>query len=132
MRDRLKAQERGKFKSAQINTLMDHLKTAIREFVVTNFLFGDAAALQDDASFIQTGVVDSTGILELVLFLETTYHIKLESNEIIPENLDGVIRIAQFLSRKMAGTTLSSEPLAKQSPSNLVLPREVTNGSTLK
>ena len=72
----------------------------IRDFVVTNFLFGDASSLQDDTSFLESGIVDSTGMLELIMFLEETYDIKIEPEEMLPENLDSVNKAVQFLGRK--------------------------------
>lgn len=82
---------------------MNHTKE-IRDFIITNFIFGDAAALEgkDDTSFLDTGIIDSTGMLELVMFLEQTYDIKIEPEEMLPENLDSVNKVAQFLSRKKA------------------------------
>jgi acyl carrier protein len=84
---------------------MNHTKE-IRDFIITNFIFGDAAALQDkdDTSFLDSGIIDSTGMLELVMFLEQTYDIKIEPEEMVPENLDSVNKVAQFLSRKLAKT----------------------------
>lgn len=73
----------------------------IRNFVVMTFLFGDPAPLQDDASLMDSGIIDSTGILELVTFMETTYHVTIENEEMIPENLDSVSRLARFLARKL-------------------------------
>jgi acyl carrier protein len=75
--------------------------TDIRNYVITNFLFGDGEAFQDDASFIDNGIIDSTGILELVMHLEATYKIKVQPNELLPENLDGVNRVARFLDKKL-------------------------------
>jgi acyl carrier protein len=73
----------------------------IREFIVSNFLFGDASSLQDDQSFFDSGIVDSTGILELVTFLETTFKLKIEPQEMVPANLDCVNKVAQFVSAKL-------------------------------
>jgi acyl carrier protein len=78
---------------------MNHTEE-IRDFVVTNFLFGDASSLQDDTSFLERGIVDSTGMLELIMFLEQTYNIKIEPEEMLPENLDSVNKVVQFLGRK--------------------------------
>jgi acyl carrier protein len=78
---------------------MNHTKE-IRDFVVTNFLFGDASSLQDTTSFLESGIVDSTGMLELIMFLEQTYDIKIEPEEMLPENLDSVNKVVQFLGRK--------------------------------
>lgn len=76
----------------------------VRQFIINNFLLGDGSSLRDDDSFLETNVVDSTGMLELVVFLEGTYGIKLEQEEMIPENLDSVARVAEFLERKTAKT----------------------------
>ena len=80
---------------------MNHAKE-IREFVISNFLFGDAAALEDDKSFLESGIVDSTGMLELIMFLEGTYGIRVEQKEMVPENLDSVNRLVEFLGKKEA------------------------------
>jgi len=77
--------------------------TQIRDFVVANFLFGEAAELRDDSSFLDTGIVDSTGILELITFLEGTYGIKVETEEMLRENLDSVNNVAAFVQRKTKG-----------------------------
>ncbi len=74
---------------------------AVREFVINNFLFGDASSLQDDKSFLESGIVDSTGMLELIMFLENTYGIKIEPEEMVPDNLDSVNRVAEFVARKL-------------------------------
>ncbi len=79
---------------------MSYIDT-IRHFVVENFLFGDGESLKEDTSFLERGIIDSTGILELVMFLEETYNIKIEDDELIPENLDNLTNIAQFLERKL-------------------------------
>jgi acyl carrier protein len=73
----------------------------IRNYVIDNFLFGDGEGFQDDASFIENGVIDSTGILELVMHLESTYKVKIQPAELLPENLDGVNRVARFLEKKL-------------------------------
>ena len=79
---------------------MEH-KQAIREFVVENFLFGEANGLKDDTSFLEEGIVDSTGILELVTYLEDEFSITVEDEELIPENLDSIGNVANFIQRKI-------------------------------
>lgn len=76
----------------------------IRDFVVTNFLYGDAGALQNDTSFLESGTVDSTGMLELIMFLESHYGLKIEPEEMVPENLDSINRVVQFVTRKQLAT----------------------------
>lgn len=80
---------------------MEHVNE-IRNFVVTNFLFGDGASLQEETSFLGSGIIDSTGILELVEFIESTYAIRIETQEMLPENLDSVNRLARFVAAKLA------------------------------
>jgi acyl carrier protein len=83
---------------------MDYSKE-VRDFVTNNFLFGDSSSLQDDMSFLDSAIVDSTGMLELIMFLEGTYGIKIAPEETLPENLDSVKRVAQFIARKLAPVT---------------------------
>lgn len=79
---------------------MDYIG-AIRAFIVENFLFGeDAAWLGEDTSFLESGVIDSTGILEVITFIEETFGIHVEDEEIVPENLDSLKKLAAFLARK--------------------------------
>lgn len=72
-----------------------------RDFIVDNFLYGDGDKLAHETSFMVEGIIDSTGILELITFLETTYQIKIADDEIIPENMDSLENIQKFLSSKM-------------------------------
>ncbi len=82
---------------------MDYAKE-VRDFVVSNFLFGEAGSLQDDTSFLDSGIIDSTGMLELIMFLENNCGVKIEPEEMVPENLDSIDRVVQFLKRKLANT----------------------------
>jgi acyl carrier protein len=85
------------------NYSMEYAKT-IRDFVIENFLFGDSTAVEDNgSSFLENGIIDSTGILELVTFLEETFEITIEDEELIPENLDSIENVVQFLERKRNG-----------------------------
>jgi acyl carrier protein len=72
----------------------------IRAFITTNFYVPDASSLADDASLLDLGVVDSTGVLELVGYLEDRYGIKVDDQELVPENLDSIARIIDFVARK--------------------------------
>ena len=72
----------------------------VRSFIVETFLFGDDSSLQEDTSFIKNGIIDSTGVLELINFMEQTYKIKILDEELIPENLDSLKNIGHFLERK--------------------------------
>ena len=73
----------------------------IRQFVIANFLFGeDNGSLKADESFLETGIIDSTGVLELVAFLESTYGFRVRDNELTPDNLDSLDKVAAFVRRK--------------------------------
>ena len=80
---------------------MSDLKQQIREFIVENFLFGDANGLKDDASFLDEGIMDSTGVLELVTFLEEEFSVTVEDEDLIPENLDSINNVTAYLEKKM-------------------------------
>ena len=80
---------------------MSSIEETVRTFVVENFLFGEGDALKADTSFEEKGIVDSAGILELVMFLEETYGIKVEDNEVVLENFDTLEKITLYLKRKV-------------------------------
>ena len=73
----------------------------IRAFIVEQFLFGEEDTLKEDTSFLEEGIIDSTGILELVMFLEEKYGIKIEDSELVPENFDTLDCIAQYMDKKV-------------------------------
>ena len=77
------------------------MRNEVRNFIFKNFLFDDAAdSLDDNDSFLEKGIIDSTGMLELVAFLEEKYGFRIEDEELVPENLDSVEKLVQFISRK--------------------------------
>ncbi len=80
---------------------MQSLRQELRSFVVGNFLFGEDGKLKDGDSFLDNGVIDSTGILELVAFLEEKYGLSVEDQDIIPENLDSIDRLVAFVGAKL-------------------------------
>ena len=75
----------------------------VRDYIVENFLFGDGHDFKDADSLRDKGIIDSTGVLELIAFLEKTFEIRIEDDEIIPDNLDSVEYICEFLQRKQLG-----------------------------
>ncbi len=80
---------------------MNQLKTELRRYIIENFLFGlDTAILTDDVSFLEQGLIDSTGILEIVAHLEQEYGVSVEDEELIPMNFDSVNNLAVYVSRK--------------------------------
>ena len=80
---------------------MSELKAQIRDFIIENFLFGNANGLKDDTSFLEEGIIDSTGVLELVTYLEENFEIQVEDEELIPENLDSIDNVTGYLERKI-------------------------------
>ncbi|HVN20293.1 MAG TPA: acyl carrier protein [Terriglobales bacterium] len=74
---------------------------ALRTFIANNFLFCDDFPLSDAASFMEAGILDSVGVLQIILFLEERYRIKVADEEIVPENLDSILGLAQFVGRKL-------------------------------
>ncbi|NUP04801.1 MAG: acyl carrier protein [Polyangiaceae bacterium] len=75
-------------------------KQRVRAFIESNFYIADKSLLSDDVSLLDKGLVDSTGILEIVAFLESDFDIKVEDQELIPDNLDSIDRITAFIGRK--------------------------------
>jgi acyl carrier protein len=72
----------------------------IRKFVIDFFLFGQDGGLTNEESLLEKGIIDSTGVLELVAYLEKTFAIKVHDAELLPENLDSINAIVAFLQRK--------------------------------
>ena len=100
------------------------VKKLVRQYIADNFLFSDDGyQLSDDASFLEEGIVDSTGVLELVMFVEETFNITVGDEEIVPDNFDSVSSLAAYIRRKMARVTARARPdsPARQSPSAAVL-----------
>ncbi len=80
---------------------MSDLKTKTKTFIIENFLFGNADGLNDDTSFLEEGIIDSTGVLELITFLEEEFSIKVSDDELVPENLDSINKVSAFLQKKI-------------------------------
>jgi acyl carrier protein len=79
------------------------IEEQIKHYVADNFLFTDNGyPLSDDASFLEEGIVDSTGVLELVMFVEETFDVTVEDDELLPENFDSVSQLATYIRRKTA------------------------------
>jgi acyl carrier protein len=76
------------------------IQPEIYNFVVENFLFGKADGLAADDSLVGKGVIDSTGVLELVSFIQERFGIRMEDQEIIPDNLDSIRNLVTFITRK--------------------------------
>ena len=80
----------------------------LRAFLMENFLLGDdLQTLPGDASLIEAGIIDSTGVLELVGFLERTYGLRIADDELVPENLDSIDRVVRFVGAKRSASASS-------------------------
>jgi acyl carrier protein len=77
------------------------IQTEIHNFVVENFLFGKADGLTDDDSLVSKGVIDSTGVLELISFIQERFGIRMEDREVVPDNLDSIKNLVAFITRKV-------------------------------
>lgn len=77
------------------------MKEQVRSFLISNFYVADPSSLEDGVSLLERGIIDSTGVLEVILFIEETFGLKVEDNEMLPDNLDSIDRIADYVSRKL-------------------------------
>jgi acyl carrier protein len=80
------------------------IERQVKTFVTKNILFSGKLYLTADQSFLESGIIDSTGVLELVEFLERRFHIEITDEEMIPENLDSIERISMFIAAKISQT----------------------------
>ncbi len=80
-----------------------NMKKTIRQYILGNLLFtDDDSVLQDNDSFLNEGIIDSTGVLEIILFIEDTFDIKVNDDEMLPANLDSVDNLVAFIQSKQA------------------------------
>ncbi len=81
---------------------MEEYVSDVKSFIVENFLFGaDGESLSNDVSFLQSGIIDSTGILEVVAWIEETFDVKVSDMDLLPENFDSVHKLADFIGRSV-------------------------------
>lgn len=81
------------------------IRKTLRAFIIDSFLKDNNAVLDDDFSFIEEGIIDSVGVLELVAFLETTFNFRVEDEELIPLNLDSIEKLVTYITSKVLGET---------------------------
>jgi len=75
----------------------------LRRFIGENFMFQEEIdSLPEDASFLDAGIIDSTGVLELVCFLENTFGFEVADEEMLPENLDSIRAVTAYVKRKLS------------------------------
>jgi acyl carrier protein len=78
------------------------IRRQVRDYLVSSFYVAEPEALADSASLLKNGIIDETGMLEMVAFLESTFGVKIDDEEIAPQNLDSIARVAAFVCRKKA------------------------------
>jgi len=76
------------------------IRKKLREFIKNNFLLGNDSSLTDDDSFMGKGIVDSTGILEVVSFVEENFDFKLPDEDLMPENLDSINNLVKYVTAR--------------------------------
>lgn len=81
---------------------MEDIKNSVRQFLLDNFVMGANAKIGDDVSFMKAHILDSTGFIELIMFIEDTYHVKVEDDEMLPENFDSLLNIEAYVGHKRA------------------------------
>jgi acyl carrier protein len=81
----------------------DSVRTEIHTFIQKNFLFDDSRTVDDEQSLLGSGIVDSTGILELIGYLETMLQIKFADSELVADNFDSVAKILRFITPRLNG-----------------------------
>jgi acyl carrier protein len=78
------------------------MRQELRKFVIDNFLFGkNGDSFTDDESFLEKGIIDSTGVLELVAFLQSNYGLVIQDQDLIPENLDSIDNLVRFAETRL-------------------------------
>jgi acyl carrier protein len=85
---------------------MSDISTKIRDYIVTTFLFGNRSKLDDETSFLENSILDSTGMLELISFIEQEFVLSIDPSELVPDNLDSIKNVTEFIQRKKGIGTL--------------------------
>lgn len=88
---------------------MSSVEDLVRDYIVQNILFSsNGYPYQDDTSFLENGIIDSMNVLELVMFVEQKFGVKVEDAEIVPDNFDSIIKLSAFIRRKQELTAAKS------------------------
>lgn len=84
------------------------IEARIRAFIGSNFYIPDMNQVSDETSLVEGGLIDSTGVLELITFLESDLGIDVEDADVVPENMDSIAHIARYVARKQAAAALGA------------------------
>lgn len=90
------------------------MKSELRNFIVENYLFGRDSGFADGESFMERGIIDSTGVMELIAYIEQRWHVAVEDHELLPDNLDSLDKLERFVGRKLAASGQAYAPLAEE------------------
>lgn len=91
------------------------LEQQLRDYIVDTFLFGEGAdSFSDDDSLLERGILDSTGVLELVAYMNESFEIRVADHELVPENFDSVNRLSAFVQRKQSNTSRQASEAAQE------------------
>lgn len=85
-----------------MTTVTGEIEKQIHQFLIDNFVFDPSARIGPEDSLLESGIIDSTGVLELIMWLESTFGFTVEDQEVLPENLDSIRNIAGYIQRKLA------------------------------
>jgi len=91
----------------------DTFPQQVRSFITENYLYGQDKQFDDNDSFLEHGIIDSTAVLELVAFLEENYAITVEDEELTPDNLDSIKSVSAYLRRKLNGAAANFSSAAR-------------------
>ena len=83
----------------------------IRAYIKENFLFGSEEKLDEKDSLLDRGIIDSTGAMELVTFIESEFKVQVSDRDLVPENLDSIAAITAFVTRKLAENPIMPAPV---------------------
>jgi acyl carrier protein len=84
---------------------MQDIKNLVRKFLLDNFVMGGNIVIEDTTSFMTDHILDSTGFIELILFIEETFGLKVDDSEMLPENFDSLANVEGYVERKRAALT---------------------------
>jgi acyl carrier protein len=93
--------QHGATKLEKMESMTMSIENEIRKFIMENFILDGDGNPSNEDSLLEKGIIDSTGVLELVAFIEQTYSFKIKDEELVPENLDSIKNISQFIQNKL-------------------------------
>jgi acyl carrier protein len=93
---------------------VDSIEREIRTYIVENVLFGGSRQVEPDESFQDSGILDSTGFLELIAFVEERYDLDIADDELVPQHFDTLRKMSHFVDRKLSAAVIDNRPASQQ------------------